>query len=311
MNIDRQQNIVADSQLIVQELAIFLFCRYNQSAFPDRIMAVRWTLNPKILVRIQVREPENMKKKIIITVVVVSVLLMLVYLSKKSDKANIIQTDFAPASEATVEPSQPTAIATNSENKNQEERLPSNYLLKVPFASQAPLANWDALHEEACEEASLILIDYFWQKKDINTDLMEKEIIELTNWEQQNGYSQDITIEELAIIAKDKYGYKATVDSDLTENNIKKIISEGKPIIVPLQGQDLGNPYYKQPGPPYHMLVIVGYNKSEFITNDVGTKRGKDYHYKISTLINAAHDWTGSKETVREGKKVMLVIVPA
>lgn len=252
-----------------------------------------------------------MKKKIIVVVVVIGVLIALVYWSKKSDKANILQTDFAPVSEATIEPSQPTAITTNSENKDKKEQFPSNYLLKVPFSSQAPLANWDELHEEACEEASLILVDYFWQQKDINSDLMEKEIIELTNWEQKNGYSQDITTEDLAKIAKDKYGYKATVDSEVTENNIKKIISEGKPIIAPLQGQDLGNPYYQPPGPPYHMLVIVGYSKSEFITNDVGTKRGKDYHYKIATLINAVHDWTGSKETVRDGKKIMLVIVPA
>lgn len=274
-------------------------------------MAGHDPLEVGILVRIQVREPKNMKKKIVVVIMVVGVSILLVYLSKKNNKPNIVRTDVAPTQKTTQEPSQLTEITTNSENKAKKDQLPSNYILQVPFSSQAPLANWDALHQEACEEASLILVDYFWRTKEISPDLMEKEIIELTGWEQKNGYSEDITTEELARIAQDKYGYKTIVDSDVTENNIKKIISQGKPVIVPLQGQDLGNPYYQPPGPPYHMLVIVGYNKDEFITNDVGTKRGKNYHYKIATLINAVHDWTGSKETVRNGKKVMLIIVPA
>ena len=255
-----------------------------------------------IKVRILSRQPtfkklrtSYMQKKIIIAVVILSFLSILVYSVKKQAKPNIIQTDIAPTAEVNTAP-------------NQNESLPLKYLLEVPFATQAPLENWDKLHEEACEEASIILVDYFWQKKGITPELMEKEIIGLTNWEQKNGYKEDLTVEELAKITQDKYGYKATVSYDVTENSIKKIIFAGKPLIVPLQGQDLGNPYYKQPGPPYHMLVITGYDKSEFITNDVGTKRGKGYRYPFSTLLDAIHDWTGNKDTIRAGKKVMLVI---
>src|SRR3954467_10835183 len=35
--------------------------------------------------------------------------------------------------------------------------LPRTLLLKVPFTPQAPTANWDELHNEACEEASSLM----------------------------------------------------------------------------------------------------------------------------------------------------------
>ena len=49
-----------------------------------------------------------------------------------------------------------------SEVKNQ---LPAEINLKVPFVLQAPNALWDALHEDACEEASVIMFNAFFKKK--------------------------------------------------------------------------------------------------------------------------------------------------
>ena len=36
---------------------------------------------------------------------------------------------------------------------------------------------------------------------------------------------------------------------------IKEFLMAGKLVIVPAAGRQLGNPYYKAPGPVYHMLV--------------------------------------------------------
>jgi len=60
---------------------------------------------------------------------------------------------------------------------------------------------------------------------------------------------------------------------------------------VPLAGRELNNPYFRAPGPIYHMLVIKGYDSDEFIVNEVGTKRGDSFKYKYDVLINAIHDW--------------------
>lgn len=213
-----------------------------------------------------------------------------------------------PTGEPPSEPSPPAQQdPLTTPTKETLSPAPTNILLDVPFTPQAPDANWDALHEEACEEASLLQVVAYYKKWDLTKERAEKEIQDLTAWEKENGYSDDITVNELADIAQKKFGLDASVSTDVTVESIKEALIDGKPVIVPLQGQDIGNPYYKQPGPPYHMLTIIGFDKNEVITNDVGTKRGKNYRYSFLTLINAVHDWTGDKDTVRDGKKVMVV----
>lgn len=68
----------------------------------------------------------------------------------------------------------------------------------------------------------------------------------------------------------------------------------------------LGNPYFTPPGPIYHMLVIKGYNLTEFITNDPGTRRGADYVYSYQTLMKAIHDWNNGN--VESGKSATISV---
>ncbi|MDD5025822.1 MAG: C39 family peptidase [Candidatus Peribacteraceae bacterium] len=186
---------------------------------------------------------------------------------------------------------------------------PSFVRLSVPFSPQAPFANWDALHEETCEEMSLVMIRHFLDGAPLSREQAENEIQELVSWEMANGYSQDVTIRELAEIARKRYGLRAVVEHTVTEERIKELLSQGHPIIVPAAGRDLQNPYFSGLGPWYHMLVITGYTPIRFITNDPGTRRGEDYSYKLDILLSAIHDWTGVKENIREGEKAMLIVM--
>jgi len=95
---------------------------------------------------------------------------------------------------------------------------------------------------------------------------------------------------------------------DLLEEDFKKYLSLGNPIIIPVAGQLLGNPYFTPPGPLYHNLVLVGYNGDRIITNDPGTKRGKGYIYDENVLYKATHDFTGKKENIEKGRKAMIII---
>ena len=58
-------------------------------------------------------------------------------------------------------------------------------------------------------------------------------------------------------------------------------------VIIPVDGQIIGNPNYTAPGPIYHMLVIRGYTSAELITDDSGTRKGQNYPYAFNTLYNA------------------------
>lgn len=225
---------------------------------------------------------------------------------KLNDFVDTIKKPFI--SETIVNYSEP--VVTSDINTNSV--LPDEVNIDVPFISQAPFANWDELHEEACEEASLLIVHNFLQgiKKNSNEDA-DKAIISMVNWQVEHyGSHRDLTIEDLASLAKNYYKYKNVKTlSDISIEDIKKQLAAGNPVIVPCAGRDLNNPYFTAPGPIYHMLVIKGYDQNYFITNDVGTKRGENYKYKTDILFNAIHDYNGKDENyMRQGTKKMLII---
>jgi hypothetical protein len=81
--------------------------------------------------------------------------------------------------------------------------------------------------------------------------------------------------------------------------------------LTPANGKALDNPQFTNGGPDRHMLVIIGYDKKngEFITNDPGTRLGRGYKYKDSTLYNAIRDYeTGHKKDIEGMKKTVIVI---
>jgi len=198
------------------------------------------------------------------------------------------------------------------------QAFPKEYNLAVSFQSQAPTANWDMPYQEACEEASLIMADAFFNGRALSVDGMDTSIHKLVDWELEKfGYYEDTTSKEVVQIAQEYFYLDAVLDYDVTVENIKKYISQNKLILVPAAGRILPNPNFTGDGPLYHMLVIRGYTDKYFITNDPGTKNGKEFLYKYDDLINAIHDWPnengGQKNEVSEddmltGEKVMIAV---
>ncbi len=193
-------------------------------------------------------------------------------------------------------------------------KLPAEVNLDVPFTTQAPNSNWDMPYQEACEEASAIMVDGYYRGEHgkIPVDRADKAILDLVAFEKKNyGFYEDTTAEQTAKFIKEAYGYTRVIVKPLTSvEEIKKPLALGYPVIIPFAGKMLGNPNYKNGGPPYHMLVIRGYTGDKFITNDPGTRKGEGYLYDPLTIMNAAHDWTGSKDTVSSGKAYIIVVLP-
>lgn len=205
----------------------------------------------------------------------------------------------------------PTAVSSAQSSKKTNAGKVS---LAVPFAPQAPFAVWDPLHEEACEEMSLLMVKHFYEKTSLPLQTAENEVQELIAWETDQGYGYDVTVAQLGAVAEKHFGLNAEVISDVTEESLIKLLDQGLPIIVPAAGRTLGNPYFSGEGPWYHMLVVVGYRTDSFgttfITNDPGTKRGEGYPYRSSVLLNAIHDWTGVKEDIESGPRKVLIVRP-
>jgi hypothetical protein len=153
------------------------------------------------------------------------------------------------------------------------------------------------------------MIHHFLAGETLTAQEADKEILDMVQWENDEfNYSADLTIEELKRVAEDYYKHTGQLFYDFTIDDMKRLLAEGHPLIVPLAGRDVGNPYYSGEGPWYHMLVVMGYDAHNFITNDVGTKRGHNFRFPQERFFNSIHNWTGQKEDIRNGRKAMLVL---
>lgn len=193
----------------------------------------------------------------------------------------------------------------------EENKLPNEINLAVPFTVQAPFADWNLPYKETCEEASILMAEAFYNKKYLTPNLADAEILNLVNFQKKYfGFYEDTDAAQTAEIARKYYDFKnIKIIYDITIEDIKKELALGYPVIIPAAGRLLPNPYFRQPGPLYHMLVIKGYTADgRFITNDPGTKRGADFLYRYEDLYSAIHDWNNGD--VYKGKKTMIVIMP-
>ncbi|MCC6934732.1 MAG: C39 family peptidase [Candidatus Yanofskybacteria bacterium] len=195
--------------------------------------------------------------------------------------------------------------------------------LAVPFSSQAPFGDWSLPWQEACEEASALLVDAYWRGATVSADSVAAEIQRLVAWEQERfGYYQHTTAAETALMLREVYGYRRVdVEYGVGTERIAEHVRAGRPVIVPLAGRLLGNKYYTQPGPAYHMLVVKGVAENgDIITNDVGTRHGRNLTYAPAVFLNAMHDvpqggdaWPADidpAEYIKTGRRAIIVVYP-
>lgn len=219
-----------------------------------------------------------------------------------------------------TKPTETTSPAIPESDRNVKPRETQNTFaaemnLAVPFTSQAPFADWNQPFQDACEEASILMVKEYYARNTssaLDKNAATKAILEMAAFEVTLlGYNKDTTVQETAQLAEKMFGFaKSDVLVNPTLNQIKMRLNNGEPVIVPLAGQLLKNPYFTPPGPTYHMAVIRGYTKNnQFIVNDPGTKRGNAYLYSFDIILDAIHDWNGEGD-ILEGKKRILILHP-
>lgn len=225
--------------------------------------------------------------------------------------------------EATTSPEMATStISTTTppeikDTTPEPSELPVSFNLPVLWGGQAPYANWDKLHQEACEEASMLMASKYFKKETVSPHIMEQGILNLIKWETDNGYQVDVTAGETVEILKKYFSLSALISKDVSANKIKTELNKGKLVLIPAAGRLLGNPNFTGEGPIYHMLVVRGWDdqSGEFITNDPGTRKGDSYRYKYNVLINAIHDWNHelaeggmTNQEIAQGQKVIIIV---
>ncbi len=196
----------------------------------------------------------------------------------------------------------------------QEKPLPATFNLAVPFSSQAPQGVWDELHEDACEEASIYMAaEYFAGTGDVKIDPAAADAVITAlvhKGEQDFGHGLSITAAQTVELIEAYYpNFTAEIIENPSVEDLKRLLVDGYPVIVPALGRELGNPNFSGEGPLYHMLVLRGYDATHFITNDPGTRLGQGYQYTYDVLMSAIADWNNGDPV--NGAARVVVIRPA
>lgn len=231
-------------------------------------------------------------------VVLVSTTPQAAYSSKY--KKNIVETVPIKTGEDVLVPKKSTTVVTY--------KKPKRVSLPVPFYSQAPTANWAEPFQNACEEASALLVHYYLTNQLPTVQQVELDITHFTQWVERKGYGTSLTLSELATIITDYLGYTTSIIENPTRETLEQLLDSGYPIIVPLAGKQLQNPYFTNGGPHYHVALVTGYTNSSYILQEVGTNAGANFEYKKDVLERALHDFTGDPLSIESGTKRVLVL---
>jgi len=232
----------------------------------------------------------------------------------KSNVEPTARDEIAFAADNAEEPSAESGLEEEAVSPDYAETEPSAELpdqinLDVTFYSQAPDADWGMPWQEACEEASLILAYYYVTDQPLSKEKFKEEVWGLVDWQNENfgGYIHTSTAQNVEIL-KEYFGYEDfEIVDDPTVEDMKKALAAGHPIVAPFAGRLMENPFFTAPGPYYHVLVIKGYDGKNFITNDVGTRRGHNFIYSYENILSSLHDYDSEKD-IKEGPKNIIIL---
>lgn len=188
---------------------------------------------------------------------------------------------------------------------------------QMPFITQAPFAEWvNPIFQNACEEASILMVASLLQEKQFLTEKKAKQelLLMAAFQEEEYGHSVDTSVEDTATLLRKYFGeVKSQTHRIKQASDIVDILEDGSVIIIPANGQMLGNPNFTPPGPINHMLVIIEYDPQtkEFITYDPGTRKGKGYRYNQDILFEAVRDYpTAATHISHLGNEKKILSVP-
>ena len=188
------------------------------------------------------------------------------------------------------------------------KQIPSSANISMVFYSQAPFGNWNYPWQEACEEASILLVanTYFnhnWSRKEFSV-----QILNIIKWEMKTfGKYKDTNVDEINQMLNEYLGLKTVIHENPSLDDIKNILNNGHIIVATFAGKELRNPYFTKGGPIYHAIIIKGYKGDSIISDDVGTKNGADFVYSWDTIKNALHDFA---IPIQNGKKRIIEVLP-
>jgi hypothetical protein len=170
--------------------------------------------------------------------------------------------------------------------------------LAAPYTNEAPDDVWTGPWKNACEEASMAMVEKYYLGQRTMTKAEAKDFMQML-FDKQNkiyGSNADSDSTRTAYLINNFSSYGAVIKDKPTIEEIKAEINGRRPVIALHYGFDLKNKNipFLAAGSSYHMTVIVGYDdvKKEFIVNDSGDRKvGKNHRYGYDLFMSTLHDF--------------------
>lgn len=162
----------------------------------------------------------------------------------------------------------------------------------------------------------MLMVDKFYKgiKKVTDADAKKEMTLLFQYQDKMWGSNANSDSARTVEIIRSQLSYDADISATPTVASIKAEIVAGHPVIMPVNGKELGNPNipFLASGSFYHMLVIIGYddNTGEFITNDDGdNKAGAGRRYKYAPFLASVHDYV-TKTRKTDGPMLAIITSP-
>jgi hypothetical protein len=181
-------------------------------------------------------------------------------------------------------------------------------ILPVPYVSQVPDGVWELPWSEACEEASVTMVEGYYSKNDsIWVDDSKRRMETMIAWENSAlKKNQDTDAKEIKRLIDHEGSFRTTIKRNPSLKEITRELDKKRPVIILI---NMFKMYGETPlGDSYHVAVLTGYDdeKKEFTMNDPGRER-KSYSY--DSVMNALHDFN-AKSKEANGTPTVLFTAP-
>lgn len=178
------------------------------------------------------------------------------------------------------------------------EYKPPVVTLFVPYVSEAPEGDWSGDWVNACEEATITMVDaYYRGLNEVSTEDAKKSLEKLFDEEDKLfGSNKNTDSKQIKEIVDNFFDFGVSIKTNPTIGDIKKELYEGRPVISLHFGFDLQNKNipFSPTLSSYHTIVIVGYDdlRQVFIAHDPGDEEdGHNIYYSYKIIMNSLHDY--------------------
>ncbi len=231
--------------------------------------------------------------RIIIRLIVLAIIILWIFKFTSDDDV----ASEVPNKQVTYYPTE----VSNTDDKEVVEK-PSYFMIDVPYVSEAPEGNWSGDWVNACEEATMAMVEFYYMGVKSVSVLEAKNYLQ-NLFDEENkiyGHNKNTDASQILELINLHSKFDARIKTNPTIDDIKNEILNDRPVISLHRGFDLKNPNipFSPVKSSYHTLVVVGYDDSsnEFITHDPGDeKSGRDHRYSYRDFMYSLHDY--NKET--------------